>query len=258
MADLPVSSYCFPSDLMESPEYGAMIQFTAYTPQSFAQAAAARAGLTSGRKMLDNFWLYMPGGGQSNNLSFQQGHEYDEIKLARLGAGVASAVIGVGSDLIQGGNALAGGLFRRQINPGVEVLYRGTSLRRYNFSFTFAPQSKPDADMLYGTSTGDGILNRFRYYAAPEITGITNYDSLQFKSPSEWEISFWTKAAGGSWTENTKIPKVTKGAFVRVDVDYNPETEFSTFEDGGAVTSRLTMEFVEMQIVDKTLISQGY
>jgi hypothetical protein len=112
--------------------------------------------------------------------------------------------------------------------------------------------------MLYGTSTGTGLLNRFRYYAAPEITGITSYDSLQFKSPSEWEIDFWIKDASGGWRPNEKIPKVAKGAFVRVDVDYNPETEFSTFEDGSAVTSRLTMEFVEMQIVDKTLIEQGY
>jgi hypothetical protein len=255
------NSYRFPSDLLDSPEYGAMVQFSAYTPQSFVQAAGAARGLNSGRQMLDSFQLYMPGGGQSNNLSFQQGHEYDEIKLARLGAGAAGAVIGVGSDLISGANALAGGLFRRQINPGVEVLYRGTSLRRYNFSFTFAPQNQADAEMLYGASqgfSGDGLLNRFRYHAAPEITGITSYDSLQFISPSEWEIDFWIKDANGGWRPNDKIPKVAKGAFVRVDVDYNPETEFSTFEDGSAVTSRLTMEFVEMQIVDKTLIDQGY
>lgn len=259
MADLPVSSYCFPSDLMESPEYGNMIQFTAYTPQSFVQAAGAARGLTSGRKMLDNFWLYMPGGTQSNNLSYQQAHEYDEIKLSRLGAGMGGGIVGIGGDVISGLNAAAGGIFRTQINPGVEVLYRGTALRKFVFSFTFAPQSQTDSNMLYGSSTGDGMLNRFRYYAAPEITGITSYDSLLFKSPSEWEVSFWIKGtSGGSWAENTKMPKIAKGVLARVDVDYNPETEFSTFEGGEAVTSRLSMEFIEMQIVDKTLIGQGY
>ena len=68
------NSYRFPSDLLDSPEYGAMVQFSAYTPQSFVQAAGAARGLLNGRQMLDSFQLYMPGGGQSNNLSFQQGH----------------------------------------------------------------------------------------------------------------------------------------------------------------------------------------
>ena len=175
--------------------------------------------------------------------------------MSRLGAGMLASTVGIGSDLLTGANAAAGGLFRVQINPGVEVLYRGTDLRAFDFSFMFAPQSKADADSLYGASKGDGILNKFRYYAAPEIGGTAN---LAFFSPSEWEIDFWIKDANGGWRENDKIPKIAKGALVRVDVDYNPDTEFSTFEDGGSVTSRLTLRFLEMQIVDKTLIGQGY
>lgn len=253
------NSYRFPSDLLDSPEYGHMVQFSAYTPQSFVQAAAANSGLINGRQMLDSFQLYMPGGGQGAPLSFQQAHEYDEVKLSRIGtgagSGVMSAIVGIGADTLGKAGQLAGGLFRTQINPGVEVLYRGTELRKFDFSFMFAPQSKPDSDMLYGVSTGTGLLNRFRYYAAPEISGVLD---LAFYSPSEWEIDFWVKDANGGWKENAKLPKIAKGVLVRVDVDYTPDSEYSTFESGDPVTSRLTLRFVEMQIVDKTLIGQGY
>lgn len=252
------NSYRFPSDLLDSPEYGHMVQFTAYTPQSFVQAAGAARGLINGRQMLDSFQLYLPGGGQGVTLNYSQVHEYDEVKMSRIGAGVMAAIVGIGSDMIAGGNAAVGGLFRAQINPGVEVLYRGTDLRKFDFSFMFAPQSKPDSDALYGTSPGTGLLNRFRFYAAPEITGVTGYDSLLFKSPSEWEIDFWVRDSNGGWRENDKIPKLVKGVLARVDVDYTPDSEFSTFEAGDAVSSRLTLRFVEMQIVDKTLIGQGY
>ena len=201
------SSYRFPSDLLDSPEYGHMVQFSAYTPQSFVQAAGANYGLTSGRQMLDSFQLYMPGGGQSNNLSFQQGHEYDEIKLARLGAGVASAVIGVGSDLISGANALAGGMFRRQINPGVEVLYRSTELREFQFFFLMSPKSQKESDSI------KSIVMNMRKYAAPKITPGTG--GVLFNTPAEWEIKFYNKGQ-----ENTNIPKIRNCVLTDIFVDY--------------------------------------
>ena len=201
--------------------------------------------------------LFIPGGGQNGALQWQMAHEYDEVKLSRIGAGVASAIIGIGSDIIPGLNAAAGGLFRRQINPGVEVLYRGTELRKFDFSFIFAPQNQEDADMLYGASqgySGDGILNRFRYYAAPE----TDFAGLLFKSPSEWRIFFYYKNNQKAWNVNPYLPKISKCVCTRIDVDINPDSEFSTFENGDPVSARLTMRFVEMEIIDKKLIDKGF
>lgn len=265
--------YYFPSDIQNSDEYGHMMVFTAYTPVSFLGVAATPTtpalsnlgtgvGVQTGRQMLDQFMLYVPGGAQ-NNLVWSQRHDYDDVKLSRIGtgagAGIMSAIIGIGGDTLAKAGSAAGGLFRVQINPGVEVLYRGTDLRAFDFSFMFAPQSKSDSDMLYGTTPGTGLLNRFRYYAAPEIGGVAN---AAFFSPSEWEIDFYYKTSSGGmaggWEFNKTLPRIAKGVLVRVDVDYNPDSEFSTFENGAPTSSRLTMRFVEMQIVDKTLIGQGY
>lgn len=249
--------YTFPSDVIDSPDYGHLMVFTAYTPQ---MQRAADAGIGPGRQMLDQFLLYVPGGAQ-NNLVWSQKHDYDDVKMSRLGAGAASglmgAVLGVGGP-IEKGAGLIGGAFRTTINPYVEVLYRGTDLRAFDFSFMFVPQSEKDSIQLYGNGSGTGLLNRFRFHAAPEVGGALGISDLLFKSPSEWEIDFLYKTASGGWAENTKIPKIAKGVLVRVDVDYNPDSEFSTFEQGDPTSSRLTMRFVEMEIIDKTRINEGY
>lgn len=231
-----------------------MVWFYAFTPQW-------SANVTGPRQLLDSFQLYIPGGAQ-NNLVWSQRHDYDDVKMSRIGSGAASgimsAILGIGADTIGKGAALAGGAFRTTINPYVEVLYRGTDLRAYDFSFMFAPQSREDALQLYGNGNGTGILNRFRYHAAPEVSSLTGYDNLLFKSPSEWEVMFLYKNASGAWVVNPKLPKIAKGVLARVDVDYNPDSEFSTYEHGEPTSSRLTMRFVEMEIIDKTRIEQGF
>jgi hypothetical protein len=174
-----------------------------------------------------------------------------------MGAGILGAISGVDPGTISKVGQVAGGIFRTQINPYVEVLFRGTKLRSYVLSFMFAPQSSTDALQLYGSGNGDGsgILNRFRYHAAPEFSG--GGDGLFFKSPSEWEIDFLYRD-GGNWAPNGKMPRIAKGVLTRVDVDYNPGTEFSSFENGAPTTARLSMNFVEMEIIDKTRILDGF
>jgi hypothetical protein len=245
------NAYQFPSDLLDSPEYGHMMQFTAYTPQ-FVIAGQG----VGNRQILDTFLLYVPGGAQ-NNLVWAQQHEYEEVKMSRLGTGAVSGIMQatLGHGLPSKGAGVAGGIFRTTINPYVEVLYRGTDLRAFDFSFLFSPQSREDSQILYGNGNGTGMLNRFRYYAAPEISGPAD---LVFSSPSEWEIDFFYKTPSGGWAVNEKLPKIAKGILQRVDVDYNPDSEFSTFESGDSISSRLTMRFIEMEIIDKRRIGEGY
>jgi hypothetical protein len=272
-----MGTYTFPTDMFNTDDYGHMIVFSAYSPQSARAAALIEAGttpiipginngrplVTSQRSLLDQFYLYVPGGGQGSNLTWAQEHEYDEVKMSRLGTGAASgamsAILGIGASTIGKAAADAAGLFRVTINPYVEVLYRGTKLRQYMFSFMFAPQSEADSKELYGTGPGTGLLNRFRFHAAPDAG--PSGDALLFSSPSEWEVDFLYKVPGpngGTWAENNKLPKIAKGIINRVDVDYSPDSEFSTFEQGDATSSRLSLTFTEMEIIDKTRIGQGF
>lgn len=235
--------YVYPIDLVQGDDYGHLIQFRAYSAATFA------TNLYSRRELLDDFLLYTPGGGQ-NNLLYSQTHEYDEVKMSRLGAGIASAIVGVGgSDLVGQGVGAAAGLFRKAINPRIEVLFRSTELRTFDFSFMFAPQSEAEARSL------TEMLNRFRYHAAPRLQAA----NFLFESPSEWQIFFYYRdAKSGQWRENNKLPKIATSVCARIDVDMNPDSEFSTFDDGTSVSSRLTMRFIEMEIIDKDRIAGGF
>ena len=254
---MAIPTYTYPSDLINNPEYGQMMTFMAFTPES----ARVRAGinmlpqeiqgmLPPPAQMLDVFHIYVPGGGQ-NNLLWSQKHEYDEVKLARLGAAGAASAMGVPIGIGGSDASLAGGAFRKVINPVVEVLYRNTNLRSYTFSFMFAPERREDSVMLYGVQSGAGILNRFRYHAAPRN------QTAYFDSPSEWEVSFYYRNTKGAWTVNRNLPRIAKGVLTQVEVDYNPDSEYSTFERGEPTSARLTLNFVEMEIIDKNRIEEG-
>lgn len=255
-----MGTYAFPTDILNSEDYGHLMIFTAYSPQS---ARVRATGAVGQRQILDQFLLYVPGAGNGANLSWIQKHEYDEVKMSRIGTGAAagamSAILGIDAGTIQRATQAGAGLFRKAINPYVEVLYRGTNLRSYMFSFMFVPQSETDSRMLYGNGPGTGLLNRIRFHAAPDAGA--GGDSLLFTSPSEWEIDFLYRVPGpgaGSWAINEKIPKMAKGVINDIEVDYNPDSEFSTFEQGDPTSARLMLTFTEMEIIDKTRIGQGY
>lgn len=246
-----IGYHIFPSDLADNPEYGHAMVFTAYEPRFSSGFGAIR----------EQFWMYVPGGGE-NNLVWAQGHEYNpDVKMSRIGTGAVAgglgAALGIAAPVLESIGQLAGGVFRTGINPYVEVLYTGTKLRGFRFSVPFAPQSEEDSKILHGTGWGTGLLNRFRYHGAPQFFGPAN---ALFTSPSEWSIEFYYKKGrqAASWVKNESLPRIGKCVLTRADIDYTPDTEFSTFENGEPVTARLTLSFIEMEIIDKTKIDQGF
>jgi hypothetical protein len=263
-----IYQHVFPSDLNNNPEYGQKVIFYAFKSEvptwissptnQLVQSVTGGEVFNTKREIEDIFEIYIPGGGQESIMTWAQKHEYDEVKLSRLGA----TAVGLGAETGASGlvGAVARSAFRGVINPAVEVLYRSTNLRTFTFSFVFAPESRADADQLFGPISSDrtstiGLLDRFRYHAAPQVTGPFG---AFFKSPSEWEIEFRYRNSNGQWVKNANLPYIAKGVLGRVDVDYNPMSEFSTFEDGRPVTARLSMSFLETEIIDKNKIKTGY
>lgn len=253
--------YQFPADL-GSQQQGHYMIITAYQSQTNAGAAVGQLGQQVANVLnnalgtnvnlnrdvntkLGTFSFFVPGGptnGQS--MVWQHGHEYTDVKLARL----FTSALGVGGDIIAGAAALMG----YPINPKVDVLFRNTNLREYQFMFMLAPQSKKESDILFGTGPGTGMLNRLRYHAAPTL------NELSYDSPSEFEIEFHYLASDGSLQPNKSIPKIARGVIKRIDIDYTPNGEWSTFYDGSPVSALLTIAFMETKIIDKKYIQQGY
>lgn len=199
--------------------------------------------------------LFIPGGGNGGPLQWEMIHDYDEVKLTRLGMGLIG---GVTRTALQTGIAAARIMGQGTINPKVDVLYSNTQLRKFMFSYFMAPSSSKENDSM------KSIIKNLRKFSAPELTigGAENQQSA-FKSgfwfipPAEFEIQFY-HSINGAWQENTSIPKIGRCVLERIDVNYTQQGEFSTFQDGSPTTAQLTMQFREMRIVSQADVENGY
>lgn len=226
-----MSNFVFPSDL-GSNQIGHYMGIGAYKPAGWFNNGVVG-------QMEDSWAFYIPGGGAGT--IFNQRHEYADVKLSRVGAGM----LGVSGDT----PGIIPGALASPMNPAVEVLFRNTELRQFQFTFQLSPSSEQEAKTLK-----DGI-QKLRYHSAPRI----RTTGLFFESPSEFTIGFYFRPTGsGQWTENPNMPRISKCVLREVEVTYNNDGEYSTFENGMPVSVQLVLVFREMRIIDKNLIDQGY
>lgn len=214
------------------------------TPTPFPEANRRVAETRDDPNRVETFYLYVPGGGQ-NTLAWQQMHEYTDVKLAR----VATGLLGLGGG---GTGGVLPGLLGTPINPQVEVLFRNTQLRTFTFYFLMAPTSRSESERM------QWIIERLRWHAAPEIPQ-EGARQLVFVPPSEFEIKFYFREKGSnSFQRNPNLPMIDRCVAERVDVDFTPQGEFSTFSNGHPVSALLSIQFKELAIVDKNKIARGY
>ena len=211
--------------------------------------------------------LFVPGGINGSNMLWQHQHEYQEAKLSKIITGAASSIPVVGTALAarQALAPMAGGA----INPKVEVLYRDTNLRKFQFSFIMSPQSQSEAESL------KSVVKVLRKYSSPTIKngrsdpeqgyigsggGQADYLSTggMFLSPYEFRIRFHYKDANGVWRDNLNVPRIGRSVIEYIDINYTPTGEWSTFHDGMPTSAMLTMIFREMRVIDSQNIEDGY
>jgi hypothetical protein len=133
------------------------------------------------------------------------------------------------------------------LNPQLQVIFQGVGFREHQFDFTLTPHSKQEAEEI------KKIVKAFKFAAAPEIpTNAIFGKGIYFKVPDRFNVKFLYNGQ-----ENTNVHRITECVLKNVSVDYAP-MGWSTFDDGNPVQTRLTLQFQETEIVDKTRINQGY
>ena len=130
------------------------------------------------------------------------------------------------------------------INPQQQLLFDGIDFRTYQMAFTFTPYSKQEAE------TVTKIIQLFKYHAAPEIT--TSGAGMFFIPPSTFDVDF---LFNGKRNEN--VNKVAESVIESVDVNYAPNG-WSAHDDGAPIQTTLTINFKEIELIDKTKIKDGY
>lgn len=222
----------FPEDL-GSEQLGHYMIMRFYTPDGQLQSPYGSLSSTGFTRNNYNVALFMPnqaGGGIFPN--FSDTHEYPDIFMTNVLMNQIGALNG-----IKGAAALTG----RAINPGVQVLYKTTHLRTFNFVFLMAPRSEKESQSM------ERIIKTIRKYSAPEDNGAF------YRSPAEVEIEFHFNGK-----QNPHIIKLKRQVVTYIDVNYAPQGFYSTFSNGYPVSCMLGITTREMEIIDRQDVEDGF
>lgn len=133
------------------------------------------------------------------------------------------------------------------INPQLQVLFKGIGFRTFQFEFVFTPYSQEESLKV------KEIIKKFKYHAAPEIKPNRVFSQGVFLDvPDIFGIEFFYKGS-----QNSNVHRIGKCVLENINVDYAPNG-WSTFNDGSPVQTKLTLQFKEIEIIDKTKIQEGY
>jgi len=135
--------------------------------------------------------------------------------------------------------------FGMAINPQEEQFYTGPDFRSFTYDFDFHPRNSEELEAVRK------IITLFKYHSAPGFTA--EHRGRMFTVPSEFEIMYMNH--GG---ENDYINKVGRVVCTSVDVDYGPEAQYSTFNNGAPTSYKLSLGFTETELVTKDKIMAGY
>jgi len=133
-------------------------------------------------------------------------------------------------------------------NPQMQVLFQTVDFRTFQFDFTFTPYSAEEALAI------ERIIYEFKYASAPEINknGVFGTQGMFFKVPDMFDIKFFYDGK-----ENRNVHRITRCVLQNISVDYAP-IGWATYDGGEPVQTKLSLQFKEIEIVDKTRIFEGY
>ena len=117
-------------------------------------------------------------------------------------------------------------------NPNLELLFNGPSLRTFSFQFLLAPRSEKEAKTIIQ------ILRFFKQGMSP----IRTKSRLFLKSPHTFQLSY-RNSKGGEHKYLNKFKECALGTF---GVNYTPNGNYSTYEDGVMTAYQMSMTFREL------------
>ena len=143
------------------------------------------------------------------------------------------------------GQAVSANLLGRHgvaINPNLELLFSGPSLRSFSYNFRFTPREKDEAKEIRD------IIKVFKKGMAPRRT----QGNVFLNVPYVWQLEYIrggsdaTTARGG--TQHPYLNKIKPCALKSFNVNYMPDGSYMTYADGGSMTSyQVSMEFGELE-----------
>ena len=151
----------------------------------------------------------------------------EEIKTALSTAVVSAATGSKGQSLL---TRATGNI----MNPNMELLFKKPALRPFNFTFKLAPRSKDEGKEVIQ------IIRTFKQAMAP----IKSASYLFLKSPYTFRLQYLHRGS-----PHPALNLFKECALQTLTVNYAPEGQYATYEDGVPTAYEMQMQFTELEPV---------
>ena len=253
----------YPSDIGQSKQDIIKFNMVKYEPKKFSGVGFAARRSVSSENIIGSVILPVPGGITDTNAVSWGSDNLDPLQVA-----LAQAALGFTSGGVEGATAAAESIgagvaagrediktaiaaaFAGQaagvrslitrttgaiINPNMELLFQAPTLRPFNFTFKLSPRNSDEAKEVIR------IIRFFKQGMSP----ITTPSNLFLKSPHTFKIQYKLR----NDKEHPYIGKIKECALTGFTVDYTPDGNYATFEDGVMTSYQISMTFQELEPV---------
>ena len=252
------------------------IDMMKYQPRQLgAQEEGVGSSLTindreQNRKSIGTVILPIPGGIQDSQQVQWGSDSMTPMQIAMSNVALAGITQGMGAMVDAGGNALteatasgedvkkalantlagqaagAGKLLTRTtgavMNPNMDLLFNSPNMRNFSFQFRLAPRDKKEAMK---------VVKIIRFFKQG-MAAIRSKSRLFLKSPHTFRLAYKHKSEeGAAWGKNdhpylNKFKECALGGFT---VNYTPDGQYATYEDGVMASYQISMNFQEIEPV---------
>lgn len=129
-------------------------------------------------------------------------------------------------------------------NPKKEQLFKGVDFRTFTFDYQFSPRNSTELENVHR------IIETFKLHMHPEFKDAA---SFVFVYPSEFDIHYYYNQG-----ENEYLHKHTSCVLKDMSINYTPNGMFTSFSNGAPTQINVQLTFVELAILTKDQILQGY
>ena len=256
-------SYVFPRSLRQGRDGQDFLKFDMlkYEPRDFDDKSFSFKKRTdTNKRTIGTVILPIPGGiqdGQSVNFGGSSMTPLDmakaNIALTTVSEGVTAGIEAAGSaaqtvagafgdnkkalaaviaGMAAGGQDLLTRTTGAIANPNMELLFNGPDLRTFSFQFLLAPRSQEEAKTIIQ------ILRFFKQGMSP----IRTKSRLFLKSPHTFQLSY----RNSKGQDHKYLNKFKECALASFGVNYTPNGNYSTYEDGVMTAYQMTMTYREL------------
>ena len=121
------------------------------------------------------------------------------------------------------------------LNPNLELLFNGPVLRPFNFTFKMSAREKGESEAIVK------IIRFFKQGMSPQRTD----SNLFVKAPHTFQLQYRHRGT----EDHNFLNKFKECALIGLSVNYTPENNYATFEDGAMVSYEMQMQFKELDPV---------